>query len=58
MLAPEPVRPSDELTCDGCGRFGAYAFDGRALCEDCCATAGTCGPGGCESDEPNNAPSS
>ncbi len=55
MPVPEPVRPSEEITCDVCGRYGAYAFEGRSLCADCCATAGSCGPGGDESDKREDA---
>ncbi len=35
-----------DTACDGCGCFGAFAFDGRHLCGDCYATQGSCGPGG------------
>ena len=30
--------------CDRCGKFGAYAFEGRTLCTDCYAQSCSCCP--------------
>jgi len=46
VATSEPVRCSAETACDVCGRFGAFVFEGRELCEECFAVAGTCGGGG------------
>jgi hypothetical protein len=35
-------RPKPDLNCDACGRFGAYAFEGEALCGECYAGRGSC----------------
>ena len=34
----------DRATCHGCGRFGAYLFDGEHLCADCYEQHGSCCP--------------
>jgi hypothetical protein len=31
-----------EQTCEACGKFGAYAFDGASLCPECYQTRGSC----------------
>ena len=38
------VRFDESATCERCGRFGAYAFDGQAFCTDCYATRCSCCP--------------
>jgi hypothetical protein len=45
----KPTHDSDErleldenAVCDACGRFGAYQFGDRLLCEDCYAGCGSC----------------
>lgn len=35
-------RLDPKLSCDACGVFGAYAFEGEALCGDCYANRGAC----------------
>jgi hypothetical protein len=37
-----------ERSCDRCGRFGAFAFEGCALCGDCYECSGACCPEGRE----------
>jgi hypothetical protein len=37
-----PLRLDPNVTCDGCGCFEAYSFDGEALCADCYAGRGSC----------------
>jgi hypothetical protein len=34
----------ERATCERCGRFGAYLFDGEALCAECYETRGSCCP--------------
>ncbi len=44
---PEPgAAPllNENLACDVCGRFGAYRFGERALCQDCYTGSGSCCP--------------
>jgi hypothetical protein len=41
-----------DLTCDTCGKFGAYAFDGENLCLDCYQSCGSCCAEREISDEP------
>ena len=41
-----------QLACDGCGRFGAYAFEDAALCTDCYASRGSCCSESEQDDEP------
>lgn len=41
-----------ELTCHACGKFGAYAFDGEALCADCYQARGSCCAGEFECEPP------
>ena len=36
------VNYQTEQMCAGCGRFGAYEFDGEALCSDCYQARGSC----------------
>ncbi|MGH8021824.1 MAG: hypothetical protein ACREIA_26785 [Opitutaceae bacterium] len=38
------VRFEPETPCDECGRFGAYRFADRALCDECYAGRGSCCP--------------
>jgi hypothetical protein len=38
------VRFDENLVCDRCGRFGAYAFDDEHFCTDCYATRCSCCP--------------
>jgi hypothetical protein len=33
-----------DATCAGCGRFGAYEFDGQRLCAECYEQHGSCCP--------------
>lgn len=33
-----------EATCEACGRYGAYLFEGKTLCADCYETSGSCCP--------------
>lgn len=33
-----------DAVCGVCGRFGAYAFEGRNLCESCYVESGSCCP--------------
>jgi hypothetical protein len=37
-----PLRPDPSATCDACGAFGAFPFDGETLCADCYAGRGSC----------------
>lgn len=37
-------RLNESLSCDVCGRFGAYRFGERALCQDCYTGSGSCCP--------------
>jgi hypothetical protein len=37
-----PVTFRAEQACAGCGRFGAYAFEGEFLCADCYQERGSC----------------
>lgn len=40
-----PLRPparNEAVTCERCGAFGAYAWDGMALCLDCYAAQCSC----------------
>ncbi|HVU26441.1 MAG TPA: hypothetical protein VHG71_01735 [Verrucomicrobiae bacterium] len=34
----------ENAACDGCGKFGAYHFDGRTLCAECYTGCGSCCP--------------
>ena len=34
----------EKAACDVCGKFGAFAFDGRKLCTDCYEGCGSCCP--------------
>lgn len=38
------IRFDDNLACAGCGRFGAYVFDGEQLCAECYEKRGSCCP--------------
>lgn len=40
----EPVQLNEQITCDVCGKFGAFEFDGRKLCADCYESSGSCCP--------------
>ena len=33
-----------EAACQGCGKFGAFAFDGGQFCGDCYEAQGSCCP--------------
>ncbi len=44
---PEPknaTRLDEDAVCDVCGRFGAYHFGDRTLCEECYEGSGSCCP--------------
>lgn len=52
------VRFDASATCDACGRFGAYCFDGEWLCADCYEARGSCcaefdRDSGMDDDEPS-----
>ncbi|MGH7989743.1 MAG: hypothetical protein ACREDS_06045 [Limisphaerales bacterium] len=36
------VRLDENAVCDVCGRFGAYHFGDRTLCQDCYEGCGSC----------------
>ena len=36
------IKADENLTCDACGRFGAFDFDGEHLCAECYAERGSC----------------
>ena len=38
------LRLDENLTCDECGRYGAFYFDVRKLCLDCYEACGSCCP--------------
>ncbi len=38
------VRKVEAAVCDVCGRFGAFRFGDRTLCEDCYVGCGSCCP--------------
>jgi hypothetical protein len=38
------TRYDENATCTGCGRFGAYLFDGDQLCSECYEKRGSCCP--------------
>ena len=38
------TRYDENATCTGCGRFGAYLFDGEQLCGECYEKRGSCCP--------------
>jgi hypothetical protein len=38
------VQFEEKTACDVCGKFGAFAFDGRKLCTDCYESFGSCCP--------------
>jgi|GEM_PF-2606601 len=40
----EPAKENQDLQCDECGKFGAYAFDTKNLCTDCYALRCSCCP--------------
>lgn len=40
--ATPAVRVDEATPCSACGRFGAYLFDGKALCSDCYQSRGSC----------------
>ena len=42
MSASLALNPN--LTCERCGRYGAYEFDGERLCADCYELRGSCCP--------------
>ncbi len=45
ICAADPGVCWDEnAVCDACGRFGAFHFGERTLCQDCYAGAGSCCP--------------
>jgi hypothetical protein len=45
------VKIEEQLTCDKCGRFGAFDFGEQKLCSDCYGTSCSCCPEfGCEED--------
>ena len=35
----------EDAACEGCGQFGAYAFDGGQFCGGCYEALGSCCPG-------------
>lgn len=41
---PKAFLKDDALKCDNCGVRGAFAFDGKTLCEDCYYLQGSCCP--------------
>ena len=38
------VRFDENTTCERCGRFGAYRFDGENVCAECYELRGSCCP--------------
>jgi hypothetical protein len=47
----------EDAVCEGCGQFGAYAFDGGQFCGGCYEAQGSCCPGfGAEPRENSLAP--
>jgi len=36
------VRFEEKAACEVCGRFGAYLFEGKALCGECYEASGSC----------------
>lgn len=40
----DPVMFDPDAACEACGRFGAFRFDGRALCDECYTNSGSCCP--------------
>lgn len=38
------IKTEEQLTCDGCGRFGAIDFGDKKLCPDCYGTSCSCCP--------------
>jgi len=45
------LKQDEELTCDKCGRFGAFDFGEQKLCSDCYGTSCSCCPEfGCEEE--------
>ena len=56
MAESNSLKRCDDTPCDQCGRYGAWLIDGRALCDDCYAEAGTCGAA--PDDDPRAKPGS
>ena len=46
------VEFQETASCDVCGRFGAFEFDGRKLCPDCYEGCGSCCPEFGRKEEP------
>lgn len=45
------LQKDEQLTCDKCGRFGAFDFGEKKLCADCYGTSCSCCPEfGCEDE--------
>jgi len=40
----QELQKDEQLTCDKCGRFGAFDFGERKLCPDCYGTSCSCCP--------------
>ena len=42
--ANQAIRLDEDAVCEGCGRFGAYPFEGKSLCAECYEASGSCCP--------------
>jgi hypothetical protein len=42
MAEPTGIRFDPNASCENCGCFGAYGFDGKVLCLDCYEQHGSC----------------
>jgi hypothetical protein len=42
MAETTGIRFDENATCEKCGCFGAYGFDGKVLCLDCYGEHGSC----------------
>jgi hypothetical protein len=38
------IQFQEDAVCEVCGRYGAYAFEGKTLCAECYESSGSCCP--------------